>query len=86
MAAEHLLNVEITGAGVRKIAIPKGGIITGVYSNAPISIAYNDNGNVGTLMSNVQIWEPTIAFQPAPIAYLEITTTAATKVSIRYRV
>lgn len=85
MGAEHLLSVEITGAGVRKIAIPKGGIIAGVYSNVPISLAYNDNGTVGTLMSNVQVWEPTIAFQPAPIAYLEITTTAAAKVAIRYR-
>ncbi len=85
MAAEHLLSVKITGAGVRKISIPKGGIITGVYSSAPVTIAYNDNGNVGTLMSSVQIWEPTIAFQPAPIAYLEITTTAAVDVAIRYR-
>lgn len=79
------MSVEITGAGVRKIGIPKGGIITGVYSSVPISIAYNDNGTVGTLLSNVQIWEPTIPFQPAPIAFLEITTTAAAKVAIRYR-
>lgn len=86
MAAEHLMSVQITGADVRKIGIPKGGIITGVYSDVPISLAYNDNGTVATLLSNVQVWEPTIPFQPAPIAYLEITTTAATKVAIRYRV
>lgn len=85
MSAEYLMSVEITSAGVRKVGIPKGGIITGVYASAPISIAYNDNGTVGTLMSNVQTWEPTIPFQPAPIAYLEITTTVATKVAIRYR-
>lgn len=85
MSAEHLQSVVITGAGIRKIAIPKGGVITGVYSDQPITIAYNDNGNVGVLMTGVTRWEPTIAFAPAPIAYLEITTTSATKVAIRYR-
>lgn len=85
MSAEHLMSVVTTGAGIRRVGIPKGGVITGVYSDQPITIAYNDNGNVGILMTGVTRWEPTIAFAPAPIAYLEITTTAATKIAIRYR-
>ena len=86
MAAEHLMSVIISGAGVKKIAIPKGGVIAGVYSDQPITIAYNDNGNVGVLLTGVTRWEPTIPFAPAPIAYLEITTTAAAKIAIRYRI
>ena len=83
---EHLLTVAITGAGTRRIAIPKGGVITGVYSNVPVTIAYDDNGTVGTLMYNVATWEPRIPFAPAPIAYLEIITTGAASVAIRYKV
>lgn len=83
---EHLANIDITAAGTVKFAIPKGGKICGVYSNAPVTIGYDDNGSVGTLLTNVAVWEPCPIFEPAPIAYLVITAAAACKISIRYEV
>lgn len=86
MIMEHLANIDITAAGTVKFAIPKDGIIYGVYSNANITIGYDDNGSIGTLLSNVTMWEPNPAFMPAPISYLVITAAAPCKVSIRYGV
>lgn len=83
---EHLANLDITSAGTVKFAIPKNGIIRGVYSSAPITIGYDDNGSIGTMVSNVTVWEPNNGFKPAPIAYLVVTATAPVKVSIRYEV
>ena len=83
---EHLANIDITAAGTVKFAIPKNGVIYGVYSNANITIGYDDNGSVGTLLTNVTQWEPNPAFMPSPIAYLVITAAAPCKVSIRYGV
>ena len=83
---EHLANIDITAAGTVKFAIPKNGTIYGVYSSANITIGYDDNGSIGTLLTNVAEWEPCPAFQPAPISYLVITAAAPCKVSIRYGV
>lgn len=84
--AEHLANIDITAAGTVKFAVPKEGVIYGVYSNAAVTIGYDDNGSVGTLLSNVTVWEPCPAFMPSPISYLVITAAAPCKVSIRYGV
>lgn len=82
---EHLAVMNITAAGTYSFAIPKNGIIKGVYSpDTPITIGYNDNGSIGTLVKNVTIWEPNPAFNPDPIAYLVVTAAAAATVSIRY--
>lgn len=86
MSSEHLAVLDLTAAGVYKFAIPKDGTIRGVYSNAAITIGYEDNGNIGTLLTNVTEWEPTNGFHPAPIAYLVITAAAAANVSIRYEI
>ena len=83
---EHLATIDITSAQTVQFAIPKGGIIRGVYSDQAVTIAYDDNGTVGTLLRNVTEWEPNNGFAPAPIAYVRITTTAAAHVSIRYEV
>ena len=83
---EHLAHIDISSAGTVKFAIPKGGVIYGVYADQNINIGYDDNGNVGTLKTAVKEWEPTPAFQPAPIAYLVLTATVATTVNIRYEV
>ncbi len=56
---EHLANIDITAAGTVKFAIPKDGIIYGVYSNAAVTIGYDDNGSVGTLLQNVTVWDLT---------------------------
>lgn len=82
---EHLAVLAITSAGTYNFAIPKGGEIKGVYSiGSPVTIGYNDNGSVGTLMQNVSVWEPNPSFTPAAIAYLVVTASAPTNVSIRY--
>lgn len=83
---EHLATIDMTAAGTAKFAIPRGGVIYGVYSNAAVSLGYEDNGSIGTLKTNVTEWEPNPAFAPSPIAYLVITAAAAAKISIRYSV
>ena len=85
MMEEHLATLDLTAAGTYKFSIPKGGNIRGVYSDVAVTIGYEDNGTIGTLRRNVTDWEPQGAgFMPAPIAYLVITATAASKVAIRY--
>ena len=84
---EHLATLDLTAAGTYKFAVPKDGIIKGVYTDVAVTIGYEDNGNIGTIKRNVTEWEPMGGgFMPAPIAYLVITATAATKVSIRYEI
>jgi len=84
---EHLATLDLTAAGTYKFSIPKDGIIRGVYSDVAVTIGYEDNGTIGTLKRNVTEWEPMGGgFMPAPIAYLVITATAASKVSIRYEI
>lgn len=83
---EHLANLAITAAGTVKFAIPKNGVIRGVYSDTPITIGYDDNGSIGTMRRTVTEWEPNNGFKPAPIAYLVITAAAAANVAIRYEV
>lgn len=83
--SEHLATLALTAAGTYKYAIPKNGIIKGVYSDVAVTLGYEDNGNIGVLKRNVTEWEPMGGgFMPAPIAYLVITAAAAANVSIRY--
>lgn len=82
---EHLGTLTLTAAGTYKFAIPKDGVVKGIYTDVAVTISYEDNGNVGVIKRNVTEWEPQgIGFAPAPIAYLVFTTTAATNISIRY--
>ena len=84
---EHLATLDLTAAGTYKFAIPKDGIIKGVYTDVAITLGYEDNGNLGTIKRNVTEWEPMGGgFMPAPISYLVITAAAPCKVSIRYGV
>lgn len=83
---EHLDVINVTAAGTYLYPIPKGGQILGIYSSAPITIAYNDNGTVGTLKTAVNEWEPRTPFMPAPTSFLNLVTTGAASISVRFRV
>lgn len=83
---EHLAVINMTAAGQSGFRVPKNGTVRGVYSNVPISISYDDNGNVGALMTNVSVWEPNNGFNPAPTATLIFNAAAAASISIRFEV
>lgn len=81
---EHLATIDITAAGSVRFEIPVNGGVKGVYSSSPLTIGYEDNGSVGTMVSNVTAWEPHGGFYPAPSAALMLTAAASAKVTIRY--
>lgn len=80
--AEYMVKVKIAGAGTYRVGI--NGAIKGVYSpTSAISIAWDYNGEVGTIANGVNVWEPSTAFDAGKISKLVITATAATDVVIR---
>lgn len=83
---EHMDSIAISQAGTYLYPIPKGGQIVGLYSDVPVTLQYNDNGSVGTMVRTAQVWEPPIPFMPAPTAYLQIVTTSKAEITVRYRV
>ena len=85
MASEHLMTITAAAAGTYVWPVPKGGVVMGVYSDVPVSIQYDDNGTVGTLVRNVTAWEPPVPFAPASFAQIGIVCTAASQISVRYR-
>lgn len=85
-AGEHLLTITAPAAGTYNWPVPKGGMVLGVYSDVPISVQYDDNGTKGTLVRNVTSWEPATPFQPAPFSQIGLVCTAASQISVRYRI
>lgn len=80
--SEYMVKVEITGAGTSKVGIR--GKILGVYSNQPVKLGWDYNGETGDITPvAATVWEPHNPFEPGPTSKLIITSTAATTVIIR---
>lgn len=80
--SEYMVKVEMSAAGTRSIGI--NGKILGVYSTAAVSLAWDYNGEVGTITPTAAtVWEPHTPFEPAKTSKLVITSTSAVTVIIR---
>lgn len=82
MGGEYMVKVEMAAAGTRSIGIK--GKILGVYSTAAVSLAWDYNGEQGTITPTAAtVWEPRVPFTPLPTSKLVITSTSAVVVTIR---
>lgn len=80
--SEYMVKVEMTAAGTAKVGIR--GKILGVYSNAPVKLGWDYNGEEGEITPTAAtVWEPHNPFEPAPTSKLMITSTTAATVIIR---
>ena len=80
--AEYMAKVEMSAAGKRSIGIK--GKILGVYSDQPVKLEWDYNGEVGTITPTAAtVWEPHSPFEPAPTSKLVITSTSAATIIIR---
>lgn len=80
--AEYMVKVKITAAGTYRLPIKKR--VLGVYSAQAVKIAWDFNGEVADITpAGVQIWEPSVPFEPAPTSALVFTASAATDILVR---
>lgn len=80
--AEYLVKVKMTAAGSVRVPIKKR--VLGVYSDVAVKLGWDFNGEVADITPTAAtVWEPPVAFEPAPTSALIITATAATNIVIR---
>lgn len=80
--SEYMVKVEMSAAGTTKIGIR--GAVLGVYSNQPVKLGWDYNGEVGDITPiAATVWEPHNPFTPGASSKLVITSTTAATIIIR---
>lgn len=79
---EYMVKVEMSAAGTTNVGIR--GAILGVYSNQPVKLGWDYNGEVGDITPTAAtVWEPHNPFEPGATSKLVITSTSAATITIR---